>query len=189
MELSNLGAGTDRTFIYSILNVITTGDLRQAVDVSELNNYSWGRYDTENNYNGKVGYVKDVNFQGRVTVFSSGKLISTGTKTISGSKKQLEHTLELLISYFEIRKVKLKPIVQNIVAMIDVKAIINLNYLSGKLSHFIYEPDQFAGLIYKTGLGATCLIFASGKIIIAGAKSEARLRLVASNLYQLLKVP
>lgn len=30
------------------------------VDVSELNNYSWGRYDTENNYNGKVGYVKDV---------------------------------------------------------------------------------------------------------------------------------
>jgi len=49
---------------------------------------SWGRYDTEI-YGGKCGYIKDITMRGRVTVFLSGKMISTGADGVSQSLKQL----------------------------------------------------------------------------------------------------
>jgi transcription initiation factor TFIID TATA-box-binding protein len=39
----------------------------------------------------------------------------------------------------------------------------------------IYEPEQFPGLIYKSSIGPTCLVFSSGKIIIVGSKSEEQI--------------
>ena len=81
-----------------IRNTITTADLKQKVKIENLNEYNWGRYDLVDNYNGKVGYVKDDYFEGRVTVFESGKLISTGAKSIHKSIEQLEGTLSLLVN-------------------------------------------------------------------------------------------
>ena len=44
-----------------IQNVITTADLQQPIDIIKFNEFPWGRYDIENNYNGRVAYIKDVN--------------------------------------------------------------------------------------------------------------------------------
>ena len=62
-------------------------DLKQRVDIQKFNQHSWGRFDTVDKYNGKVGIVKDDSIEGRVTVFLSGKLISTGAKSLLKSEK------------------------------------------------------------------------------------------------------
>lgn len=170
-----------------ITNTVTTADLRQAVNITRLNDFLWGRYDIENNYNGRVGYVKDNLMQGRVTVFTSGKLISTGAKNVKKSIEQLQKTMELLATNGFIRAVKLEPKVQNIVAILNLQNKIDLNSLSLVFPHSIFEPEQFPGLIHRAENGTTSLIFASGKIIIAGAKSEAQLLDTAHSLEDSLK--
>jgi TATA-box binding protein (TBP) (component of TFIID and TFIIIB) len=43
-------------------------------------------------------------------------------------------------------------------------------------TYFIYAVGASGpGMIYKTIYGTTCLIFASGKLIIAGSKSEQQI--------------
>jgi hypothetical protein len=78
-----------------IHNVISTADLQQQIDATKFNNFSWGRYDLEF-YGGRCGYVKDDEILGRVTVFLSGKMISTGAKSVPLSTRQLDHTLDLV---------------------------------------------------------------------------------------------
>ncbi|MGB7956858.1 MAG: hypothetical protein WCF23_23030 [Candidatus Nitrosopolaris sp.] len=79
-----------------IQNVITTANLYQYVDITKFIEYSWGEYDLER-YGGRCGYVKDAKIQGRVTVFLSGKMISTEGKSIHKSIQQLEHTMNILV--------------------------------------------------------------------------------------------
>ena len=61
---------------------------------------------------------------------------------------------------------------RNIVATGDIGHPMNIEQLALKLPNIIYEPEQFAGAIYhaKELEGASILIFASGKIVIAGLR-------------------
>jgi transcription initiation factor TFIID TATA-box-binding protein len=120
---------------------------------------------------GRCGYVKDHMIRGRVSVFKSGKMISTGAKSISESIEQIKHTMEILAKEKFIEKVKLESKVQNIVATSNIGKI-DLNSVVSTLTKIIFEPEQFPGAIYRIPNGPTCLIFASGKIVIAGAKSK-----------------
>jgi TATA-box binding protein (TBP) (component of TFIID and TFIIIB) len=158
-----------------INNVISTADLRQRVEITKFNDFSWGRYDIENNYNGKVGYVKPASMQGRVTVFLSGKLISTGAKSLLKSSMQLNKTMDLLAKNDFIKSVELVPKVRNIVAVIDFDKTIDINALATLVPKIIYEPDQFPGAVLRTSQGPACLIFSSGKVVIVGSKSEEEL--------------
>ena len=81
--------------LIQIHNIISTADVKQAVDIVKFNDYSWGRYDIENNYNGRASYIKDTKMQGRVTIFTTGKMISTGARNIPQSIHQLDRALNL----------------------------------------------------------------------------------------------
>jgi TATA-box binding protein (TBP) (component of TFIID and TFIIIB) len=87
-----------------IQNVITTADLKQKADAARFINYPWGRYNIQY-YGGRCGYVKDETIQGRVTVFLSGKLISTDAKSLLKSIDQLQRTHDLLCKVRESVKV------------------------------------------------------------------------------------
>jgi len=115
-------------------------------------------------------------------IFLSGKMISTGAKSVLQSIQQLEHTMDLLINGNFIKREKLDHKVRNIVALMDIRGKLDVSQLSQKLSKIIYEPEQFPGAIYRTEEGPTCLIFASGKIVIAGARSESHLIKVANSV-------
>jgi transcription initiation factor TFIID TATA-box-binding protein len=154
-----------------IHNVITTANLHQHVDITKFIEYSWGEYDLER-YGGRCGYVKDTKIQGRVTVFPSGKMISTGGESIHKSIQQLEHTMEILVNDKFIDRVRLDPKVRNIVATANLGSKIDLKRMVSTLAKFTLEPEQFPGAIYRSPHGPACLIFGSGKIVIAGAKSE-----------------
>lgn len=54
------------------------------------------------------------------------------------------------------------------------------------ISNYIYEPETFSGIIYRTSKGPTALIFSSGRIVIAGSKSERELQDTAKDLGTIL---
>jgi TATA-box binding protein (TBP) (component of TFIID and TFIIIB) len=122
-------------------------------------------------YDGRCTYIKDKMIQGRVSVIKSGKTISLGTISIDESIKQLYHAMDLLIKAKLIRAIALETKVRNLVATTEVCKIDFIAAASG-LSKLVYEPEQFPAAILQTPLDPTCLIFDSGRIVIAGAKSE-----------------
>jgi transcription initiation factor TFIID TATA-box-binding protein len=169
-----------------IQNVISTADLHQHIDVRKLNQYQWGKYDTEV-YGGRCGYIKDEGMQGRVSVFLSGKMISTGAKSVSQSIWQLEHAMHLLHKNKLAKLVDLAYKVQNIVATLDLHRKLDVKMTIPLLPNYIYEPDNFPGIIYKPSRnGGSCLIFASGKVVIAGAKSENQLNNIAREITKIV---
>ncbi len=169
----NLINDKDNKFDYKIANVVSTSDLKQKIDIYSFNNYSWGRFDIENNYNGRVGYVKDSVMKGRVTVFLSGKIISTGARSTYSSIEQLEKTHDILLMYKFIKKTNIESKIRNIVATYKIKEFLFDRFI--KTASVIYEPDQFPGAIFKTKHSTTILIFSNGKIVITGAKDEKQL--------------
>jgi TATA-box binding protein (TBP) (component of TFIID and TFIIIB) len=153
-----------------ISNVVTTADLKQKFDIEKLNDYSWGIYD-QVSYRGICGYVKLPEMKGRVTVFTSGKMISIGSNTIKDSVDKLNQTKFHLLQENLIHDVKLEPLVRNIVSTITFDKLLNLNKLAKKIPNSVYEPDVFVGLRYKIREGLSALIFSSGKVVVAGSKS------------------
>ena len=161
--------------------MITTADLDQAVEIRRFNDFPWGNYDNEV-YGGRCGYIKTKEIQGKVTVFSSGKLISTGAKSIENSIKQLEIAKDLLLRADFINEIKLDPKVRNIVATLDLGKKVNLNILATQLHGSTLEPEHFPGLIVKTIFRTTCLIFKTGKIVIVGAKTKEEIEKTINGL-------
>ena len=54
----------------------------------------------------------------------------------------------------------------------DKQKRIDLNLMARVVNKSIYEPEMFPGLILKKDNRTACLIFATGKVIISGARSE-----------------
>jgi transcription initiation factor TFIID TATA-box-binding protein len=180
--------GNSKLHEVKIQNVISTAGLKQPIDITKFNEFPWGRYDIEDNYNGRVAYIKDSKMQGRVTIFQSGKMISTGAKSINQAGEQLTDSMNLMYKNNIIEEiVYLIPLIRNIVATLNIGKKLNLNSLVQNLSKSIYEPDQFPALIFRIPNSATFLIFSSGKIVITGAKSEDELTNSARNIFQMVK--
>jgi len=106
-------------------------------------------------------------------LFSSGKIICTGTKSLREAKAAIGAIVKKLESIG--LKVTGKPDVevQNMVASGAVASKLNLNEIVTKFENTEYEPEQFPGLVYKLrDSHITFLLFGTGKIVVTGAKSE-----------------
>ena len=151
-----------------IVNVVTTADLLQKINITLFNNYQYLHTDLDLY---KCGYVKDNIMIGRVTVFQSGKLISVGTKSANQSFLELKKAIRIMKKYGLVTPKKINPQVRNIVAKTDFKKSINIEKLAKTIHRSLYEPEQFSGLIHRIQGSLVALIFASGKVVIVGAKS------------------
>lgn len=154
-----------------ITNVVSTSDLHQLIDIRKFTNFSWGIYDKEI-YGGVCGYVKFPYMKGRVTVFSSGKMISIGSRSEEESKNKLNQAKFYLVKNNLVKDIILKVKTKNIVALLSTTKT-DMGKLS-KFKNIQYEPNNFSGAILRLK-DATCLIFSSGKIVITGAKSQKNL--------------
>jgi TATA-box binding protein (TBP) (component of TFIID and TFIIIB) len=74
-----------------------------------------------------------------------------------------------------VKNVTLLPEIRNIVATTDTGVRIDLSSAIYSLPRSIHEPEQFRGIIHKTLAGISIFISAPGKMVIAGAKSEAQI--------------
>jgi TATA-box binding protein (TBP) (component of TFIID and TFIIIB) len=159
-----------------IVNVVATAALDRSVDLDAIREHFPHRVIHDPKiYRGRVAYYKSKNMEGKVTIFSSGKMISIGTKSVEKANKELRFVAKKLSANLITR-----PKIQSIVATADFKTSIDLeNFLSQlqkeKRFHAIYEPEQFPGVIIKFQIDeenqATILLFASGKLVSAGLTS------------------
>ena len=116
-------------------------------------------------------------------IFSSGKVVCTGAKSISKVKESIGKIIENLRKIRIKIKIKPKINIQNMVASGTINMDLNLNSLAMKLENTEYEPEQFPGLVYKLpGTRATFLLFSNGKIVCPGTRSETKLREAVAKL-------
>ncbi|KAJ8484317.1 hypothetical protein OPV22_016802 [Ensete ventricosum] len=120
-------------------------------------------------------------------MFASGQMVCTGAKSEQQSKlaaRKFARIVQKLGFPAKFKDFK----IQNMLSSCDVKFPIRLEGLS--LSHGAfcsYEPEIFPGLIYRMRQSKmVLLIFASGKIILTGAKSEDDTHAAFENIYPVL---
>jgi transcription initiation factor TFIID TATA-box-binding protein len=125
-------------------------------------------------------------------IFSSGKVVSTGGKSILEVEQSLEKIKQTLTKINIKIEVTPEINIQNMVASGSIGMDLNLNVLAMKLDNTEYEPEQFPGLVYKLGgkkgaQKATFLLFSNGKIVCTGTKSEAEVYEAVHLLIDVLK--
>jgi transcription initiation factor TFIID TATA-box-binding protein len=152
---------------WEIVNIVTTADLKQKVNIKEIDKLPNTIHDSEI-YRGRVTYLKTPKMYGKVTIFASGKLISVGTKSPEQAVKDLSLTAEILTKEGFIKAIEILTEIRNIVALASFEISFNLEELSDIVGA-MYEPEQFPGAILKIEeTNTTYLIFQSGKVIISG---------------------
>ncbi len=105
-------------------------------------------------------------------IFSSGKIVCTGAKSIENSKAAMQKVAEKISEVGIKTPKKFDIIIENIVASSKIDAKINLEEIAFMLENAEYEPEQFPGLVYRISEPRVAfLLFSSGKIICTGAHS------------------
>ena len=122
-------------------------------------------------------------------IFSSGKVVCTGTKSLEEVDLALA---KLIVNMKKVDiNIKIKPqiTIQNVVSSSDINMKLDLNELAIKLHNVEYEPEQFPGLVFKIQdeTKATFLIFGNGKIVCTGTKSDKDVYVAIKNLIVVLK--
>jgi len=118
-------------------------------------------------------YFRNDNTRAKVSIFSTGKMISVGGKSLEDAKHDLKHAAKKLEELGLIKPVRIAVGVQNIVATGELGQSVDIEALVRRLPNTIYEPEQFPGAIYyaKELEGASILVFSSGKVVFAGLKN------------------
>jgi TATA-box binding protein (TBP) (component of TFIID and TFIIIB) len=160
----------------TIVNVIATASLGQKLVLNKLAELKEIVYNPIV-YRGRVAYFKAEGMEGRVSLFSTGKMISVGTKSEKRAFEELNCVMNFLVERNFAKEVKLNIIIQNIVVSADFETSINLEEIA-TITKGIYEPEQFPALILKidTPYKTTALLFASGKAVITGLKKSEHIK-------------
>jgi transcription initiation factor TFIID TATA-box-binding protein len=105
-------------------------------------------------------------------IFTTGKMVCTGAKSEKQARSAVKKVVrELRKQGFKIRSPEIDVV--NIVGTLDLDGEVDLESMADILDDVLYEPEQFPGLIYRmTEPKVVLLIFASGKLVITGAKRE-----------------
>jgi transcription initiation factor TFIID TATA-box-binding protein len=122
-------------------------------------------------------------------IFRSGKMVITGAKSEEKSEQAAKQYAKM-IKKVGTPDVKLQEFkIQNIVGSCGVNFAISLESLNTGHSTFsTYEPELFPGLIYRMHKPKiVLLIFASGKIVLTGAKTREDIYSAFDNIFGVLK--
>lgn len=121
-------------------------------------------------------------------IFTSGKMVCTGAKSEELSRdaaKKYSKAIKKVGFTVHLQDFK----IQNIVGSCDVQFPISLEALSHEHDKFsTYEAEIFPGLIYRmVDPKIVLLIFASGKIVLTGAKNKDDIYKAFNLMYFVLK--
>ena len=106
-------------------------------------------------------------------IFGSGKMVCTGAKSEKQARSAVVKVVRELKANGIIILGKPKIVIQNMVSSANLHGQIDLETAVDIMDNVMYEPEQFPGLIYRmTEPKVVLLVFASGKLVITGAKRE-----------------
>jgi len=117
-------------------------------------------------------------------IFRSGKIICVGAQSTSAAKEALRKTVKNIKKIgVRVNENAIKVKIENIVVAINLGKELNLDQLAFKLEGSEYEPEQFPGLVYRIEEPKVAfLLFSSGRLVCAGAKSIDQVKLALKKL-------
>jgi TATA-box binding protein (TBP) (component of TFIID and TFIIIB) len=174
---------------FSIVNVVATATLDRSVDLDSLAHF-FPRFTSYNPERYFAAYFKSDKMHGKVSIFSSGKMITVGTTSVERAR----HELALVANYLEDAEIaKLKGIVKirNLVATANLGFKPNLESIHRVEGvQVVYEPEQFPGAIISLTLPekskATILLFSSGKMVCVGLKDPKNIDVAIHHLLEII---
>jgi len=172
--------------IVSVENVVASASVDQKLDLIEITEKF---PDTEYHPEQFPGLVFGLKTPRTATlIFRTGKMVCTGAK----SEEMAIKAVNTVVQKLRKGKVKVKKdaviTVQNMVASINLGGKIHLEQAARTLPRSMYEPEQFPGLIHRMLDPKTViLIFASGKLVCTGAKTEKDVYRSVNSLHSLLE--
>ena len=170
----------------SIENVVASATIDQSLDLDDIQRKF---PDVEYNPESFPGAVfRLLKPRTATLLFSTGKMVCTGSKSSDMAKKAVEKVVEKLRE----GKVKIKNeptvTIQNIVAAVNLGGGIHLEQAARVVPRSMYEPEQFPGLIHRMIDPKTViLIFSSGKLVCTGGKTEQDVYRSVNNLHNMLE--
>jgi transcription initiation factor TFIID TATA-box-binding protein len=121
-------------------------------------------------------------------IFSSGKMVCTGSKSARMARRAVNKVVRELKNNGIVILNKPKIEIQNMVASGNLNKKIDLETAADLLDNVMYEPEQFPGLIFRMRDPKTVLLlFASGKLVCTGAKSEKMVHESVNKIFELLE--
>ena len=170
-----------KTAIVSIQNVVASASLKQRLDLESIVRVFPGVEYRPEQFPGLVYRLKKP--KTATLIFSSGKMVCTGARSERMAKRAVMKVAEELKSKGIVLVGKPDIQIQNIVASGDLSGRIDLEKTTYALKKTMYEPEQFPGLIYRMDNPKTVmLLFASGKFVCTGARSESQVYEAVKNL-------
>ena len=173
-----------------IENIVASASIGKDIVLTEVSEALEGVNFNRENFNreqfpGLVFKLKDP--KTAALIFSSGKLVCTGAKSIDDSKLAIKKTVDLMRTIdteipheFDIK-------IQNIVASANLESTLNLEAVALELEDTEYEPEQFPGLVYRlSDPKVVLLLFGSGKVVCTGAKTKDDAKLGVERAYDRL---
>jgi len=172
--------------IISIVNVVVSASIDQLLDLKNITkkfpDVEWN----PDQFPGAVFRLK--NPKTATLLFRTGKMVCTGAKSEELARKAVKTVVQKLRK----GKIKIKNeatvTVQNIVASISLGGRVQLEETARRLPRSMYEPEQFPGVIHRMLDPKTViLIFTSGKLVCAGARTEKDVFRSVNNLHSTLE--
>ena len=168
-----------------IENIVASASIGKDIVLTEVSKALEGVNFNREQFPGLVFKLKDP--KTAALIFSSGKLVCTGAKSIDDSKLAIKKTVDLMRTIdteipeeFEIK-------IQNIVASANLESTLNLEAVALELEDTEYEPEQFPGLVYRlSDPKVVLLLFGSGKVVCTGAKTKSDAKLLVVLLIKLV---
>lgn len=160
----------------SIENIVASTSLAEHLDLSRIALALDGSEYEPEQFPGLIYRLHDP--KTAVLIFRSGKVNCTGAKNLANVRLTIETIIQKLkkagIEVYDNPEI----VVQNIVAVYDLEADLNLTdiAMSLGLENVEYEPEQFPGLVYRVEEPkVVLLLFGSGKVVCTGAKEESEI--------------
>jgi len=172
--------------IISIENVVASASIDEELDLKDITKKF---PDVEWNPDTFPGAVFRIKVPKTATLlFRTGKMVCTGGK----SETMAREAVKKIVQKLRKGKIKIKNdakvTIQNIVASIDLGGKIHLEKVARTLPRSMYEPEQFPGVIHRMLDPKTViLIFASGKLVCTGGKTEKDVYRSVNNLHSMLE--
>ncbi|MHA1647631.1 MAG: TATA-box-binding protein [Promethearchaeota archaeon] len=160
---------------YSVQNVVASVELNRDISLKRITEYYKDAEENLNKFPGICLRLKKPKCA--ILLFKNGKMVLTGLKNSTDVPIVVEKVIKRLnhIGIEVLDEPELK-IVNVVVSLTLSTKYINLDQASLLLTHSIYEPEVFPGLIYRIpNPKAVFLIFSSGKVVLTGLKAESEI--------------
>jgi transcription initiation factor TFIID TATA-box-binding protein len=172
--------------VISIVNVVASATIDQRLDLKDITKkFPQVEWNPEL-FPGAVFRLK--NPKTATLLFSTGKMVCTGSKSEELAREAVKKVVQELRKGKIMIKKEATVTIQNIVSSINLGGKVYLEQAARTLPRSMYEPEQFPGLIHRMVDPKTViLVFASGKLVCAGAKNEKDVHRSVHNLHNVLE--